>query len=444
MITIGVEFFSALSIKASAAEAVTYSNVLDDLSKDPSFNPADYPAIADDYSLQVIQIAEGTNGELFVYVYQPNFSFTANKASYLNVAFQDQRNPSETLKYERKSLTFLNSNGVFCKYLLNDFTVLKETIRYYSVAAIYRPYIEGVDKTYESIDLKQHVKQEVGKLWTACFYNNVLTYGSFDIDVVDVEITASGDIYYEDGFEGFYLSGCNSHYFAFKVNNYKVTEIFDADVTYNLIPYWERAISLKPTVDDSKEKIIVESETIYSEREVVFEANGLFGKNATWKRIQTIEEFKTDSKKQGKVFTDTELKGLNEAQFVFRIAESDYHITFDSYGDHIYQYYRLEDSGVLRLHFATVDGVYNIGAVSDLVGTDGKSDSKDDNNNDDLLEKIFSVLVIIAIALVVAALWNPLSALFKFIVDGIKGGFEILLNLLLFPFNLFAWLFRKK
>ena len=33
------------------------SNVLDDLKKDESFDTANYPAIADDYSVQVIQIA---------------------------------------------------------------------------------------------------------------------------------------------------------------------------------------------------------------------------------------------------------------------------------------------------------------------------------------------------------------------------------------------------
>ena len=72
VLTIGGELFLAFSVRASAAEAVSHSNVLDDLSKDEKFNPEDYPAKADDYSLKVIQIAEGANGELFVYVYQPS------------------------------------------------------------------------------------------------------------------------------------------------------------------------------------------------------------------------------------------------------------------------------------------------------------------------------------------------------------------------------------
>ena len=89
VITIGGELFLALSVRTSAAEAVSHSNVLDDLSKDSKFNPADYPAKADDYSLQVIQIAEGTNGELFVYVYQPSNDTKDLKAAKINMSLQD-------------------------------------------------------------------------------------------------------------------------------------------------------------------------------------------------------------------------------------------------------------------------------------------------------------------------------------------------------------------
>ena len=46
------------------AESITYSNVLDDLKKDTSFNPGNYPTKADDYSLQIIQLAESVNKEL--------------------------------------------------------------------------------------------------------------------------------------------------------------------------------------------------------------------------------------------------------------------------------------------------------------------------------------------------------------------------------------------
>ena len=444
--TIGGELLLSLFTVPARAQEVTYSNVLDDLKKDNNFNPADYPDVPDDYSLQVIQIAEGENGELFLYVYQPIFPYRNDKASYINIAFQDQRDPDVDLKYNRYSLTFLNSNGALCKYLINDCTVVNETVRYYSVAAIYRPYIEGVDKSSEAIDFKQHVKYEVGKLWISCFYNNELSYGCFDIDTVDVEITASGDVYYKDGLQGLYLSACNSHYFAFKVGNYSITDIFDADITYDLIPYSHTVLS-DPKIDDSRETISKDSETIYKSQEVTFEPTGLFGKKATWKRIQTVTEFLTDAKAQNKEFDSVELEGINAAQFVFRVAETDYFTTPDYVnGNHLYRYYRLANSGVLRLHFATESGVYNLGAVSDLVGTDGMSDTKDDPSADlkEWWEKLLSVLGLILICLMVMAFWGPV----KFCLDIAWNGLNFLLSVFVWllsrPFKFIGWLFKPK
>ena len=73
------------------AEEITYTEVLTDLQKDSSFNADNYPTKADDYSLQIIQLAESVNKELFVYVYQPS-----GKAKDFNTVvhkiFQEYRN----------------------------------------------------------------------------------------------------------------------------------------------------------------------------------------------------------------------------------------------------------------------------------------------------------------------------------------------------------------
>ena len=130
-------------VRASAeGEATTYSNVLDDLKKDPNFDPADYPAKADDYSLQVIQIAESENNELFVYVYHPCGFSEDVKALFLNMSLAsiEVKHPKHFLK----PLTYLNSNGVFAKYKVGDFTVSKDEYRYYNITTIYRK----ADKVY--------------------------------------------------------------------------------------------------------------------------------------------------------------------------------------------------------------------------------------------------------------------------------------------------------
>ena len=63
-------FCSLLPMGQNTAYAESgYSGVLDDLKKDGGFDESNFPAIADDYSLKLIQIAESVDSELFLYVY---------------------------------------------------------------------------------------------------------------------------------------------------------------------------------------------------------------------------------------------------------------------------------------------------------------------------------------------------------------------------------------
>ena len=61
-----------LHVRAEGDAASKYTAVMDDLAKDEYFNADDYPAVANDYSIRIIQIAESSDAELFVYTYQPS------------------------------------------------------------------------------------------------------------------------------------------------------------------------------------------------------------------------------------------------------------------------------------------------------------------------------------------------------------------------------------
>ena len=50
----------------ASAAASSYTNVLTDLKKDESFDIEDYPEVLKNYSLNVIQVAESVDGELFI------------------------------------------------------------------------------------------------------------------------------------------------------------------------------------------------------------------------------------------------------------------------------------------------------------------------------------------------------------------------------------------
>lgn len=55
--------------RSAFAEEAKYSNALDDLKKDETFDRNLYPDNLNDYSLQLITVSESESGELFVHAY---------------------------------------------------------------------------------------------------------------------------------------------------------------------------------------------------------------------------------------------------------------------------------------------------------------------------------------------------------------------------------------
>ena len=441
-------WLSAFSVPAVAA-GTTYSNVLDDLKKDSSFNEADYPSVPNDYSLQVIQIAESESGELFLYVYQPGFEEFGLTADYINVAFQDQFDKNTQLKYYKKPLRLLSSEGSLCKYIVDGYEISNEPVRYYSLSSIYRRYVEDVDETFEAIDSIQYHGIPVGKMWTACIYNDVLQYSCHSIEVVPVEITASGEVFYSKNVSIFpsLISSTSiaSHYLAFKVYGYDITKVFDMDVTYSLT-HWRLDYSGHEKIQINEDLIYKESETLYNSQTVKVESNTWFGtREYTWFRIQTVDEFKEGLSSAGKALSDEELKDVEKAQFVVRIAETEVKI-----GENFFRpenWWELEEGGVLRLHFETPEGVYNLGAVSDLVGTDGKSDAKSDYSSilDEIKEMLSSALGLASLFLIVYVIKSYVLPLFELLFEGVRVIFDVILIIITFPFRfLFSQKRRKR
>ena len=66
LVVLVLTVISGLDFQSAFAETTTYSSVIEDLRKDSNFNFGDYAENPKDYSIQVIQIAESTDGELFI------------------------------------------------------------------------------------------------------------------------------------------------------------------------------------------------------------------------------------------------------------------------------------------------------------------------------------------------------------------------------------------
>ena len=74
------------TVNAVAEDTGEYTSVMEDLQKDESFREKDYPSIGNNYTLQVIQLAESTAGEVFVYVYQPSNAVKELIATSINIS----------------------------------------------------------------------------------------------------------------------------------------------------------------------------------------------------------------------------------------------------------------------------------------------------------------------------------------------------------------------
>ena len=141
IITLCVFLTGAQSFSAVAAESEnekTASGVLEDLSKDASFNATNYPSNAKDYSLSVMQLAESTDKELFIYVYQP--SGDKVRASSINIS----TTINDEISFFNYPLELLNFEGTLFKYKVTNFEVKKDPVRYYAISSIYRPFDAGI------------------------------------------------------------------------------------------------------------------------------------------------------------------------------------------------------------------------------------------------------------------------------------------------------------
>ena len=445
-----LELFAVCFSLPSSAASTSYSGVLDDLKKDPEFNPDDYPVNEQDYSLEVISIAEGTNGELFIYVYQPCVSRNL-QATCINMSLQDKKN--RNLTYNLYSLTFLNGDGVFAKYLVNGFMVSDIGYRFYNIAAIYRAFNLDIDDSAKaSDDVYGHMGYSVGRYFCVYTYNNATVYECDKIDVVDMEILAVGFVRYKEGYKG-YADRTDAHFVAFSVINFDIDKIYDATVVYTYRDYTKsaslggvREVYTDPiTINKDICSIGQLGDSIGSTK-----GDGILGVKYEWARILTKDEFNQQLEDYKNEKVEFSKGDLGSAQYVFQFLETSYTVASYSGGTTIYNSTEISNVGVLRLHFLSGVNVYNLGVVSDLVSDDGELDFEitTEDNIENLLEdfwdKLLPLLGLIIALLFVVFFFGPVVKVVKIIFTVIKYLLSLLFWLISLPFKLISWLMKPK
>ena len=403
------------------AESTSYSDVLDDLRKDENFSPSTYPTVADDYSLQVIQVAESTGKELFVYVYQPSGQAKDLRASSINIALVPRENISDVRNYK---LTLLNSSGVFYKYRVNGLTVSAQTTRYYTITTIYRPFDETIDEGAEHGNVVTEVDYKVAKEYCFSTINGEPFFRVLDVETVEITDKFVGFVRYSNGFE-LWPTSCDSHFVAFNTDR-DIDRLFEADVYYTSQEY-----SSSFAVGAGENETFGEIQDNYAyldyTQKVEHTGDGWFAPTYKWDRIETVEQFIAENEtfqnvysgvildvNVGNEITEEGKAALQDKQWVLRFAETEYQIWSGAMSNGTFSTL-VGDVTILRLKFETDGVVYNLGTI------DNKQTGSDKPINEEHYEVGLSdtgkwILAIIALIILLIVLGPILPYIIKAVV----------------------------
>lgn len=367
---------SGRSISPAYATTVGSSNVLEELQTDHTFDINDYPVINDKYSFEVIRVAESSGGQLYLYVYQPCQYVIPLVATQINMSLSDRLGGvyadefpdwfPDVDKPKLYDLSLVNSYDVFQKYLVKNFEVGSDNVRYYNITSIYRPFNEDIDGKNNLESPVKYKAFEVGKLFTVEFVDGGVKYLSTSIDTIKI---VDPFVDHLSSYGGYSISGLFSgvanyfdvHYVAFSTDM-QIDELIEVDLTYTTQSYSIYAFSDDKYGAVSKPKYL----TLTQDSEIVINVSSLGGVSSyTWKSILRSEDF-IEVAKLNKSTASTVKK--SDYVLVFLSTKHTSKKVYSFSQGHGYNYYgtKVSDVSILRLEFKSGGRFYNFGAVMDI------------------------------------------------------------------------------
>ena len=445
----------------TSADNIVYSNGLDDLKKAENFDEEKYVLNEKDYSMQFLQIAESVNKELFVYVYQP----TGQKYNLLATSISFSTGINDNFYPQIYKLKKLNSNGVFYKYLVEDFKVKDDVLRYYDMVSIFRKYNSNYDEKPAEGQTVSEVSFEIGKLWTVCTLNDKVYYNYEETQTIEITDKYVGFVRYDDGYTGlipgsklsFHKPGYDSHFVAFNTDK-PIEKLLEATVIYDSQLYH---LDESKTVGRNEKFYSVEKENVVElnekDRVAIKVPNGWFNSyNYDFERIQTIDEF-LSGEDRNYVFnmgvfnkntdiriTDSAKEELETKQWVLRFVETRYEdfekrlsgsLAWDKV--HTVNKTLIGNVSILRLKFETDGIIYNLGVI------DNKQTGSDIPSNETKVSYSISnlgrMLILIGISIVLLVLF---IAFFPHIINLIIWCIKMLFKFVCWIFKGLWWLIK--
>ena len=420
----GQAILSAFSLPTFATVS-EYSDVLDDLSRDETFDASDFPELDTlpdmPYDLlDVIQIAEGDKGSLYIYVYAP---YDTKPAEYITMSLSKQTD------YSRYKIKLCSANGALEKYVVDGFKTKDARQRAYLISAIYYPYDVQFSDYFE-VDC---YSATIDNFWIAEGKGDNVVYRTKEIDNV-IQIPAedlyAGYIFYPTGF--FLIPGrsnVNSNFIAFR-SDIQIDKLMSAKVVYDL---HYKYFSMAGFITSQNEEGVKENEEVFlSEEDSVTLEDWHY--KYEWERIQSAKEFIATED-----LTDEAKGALANFDWVLRFCETENYTYTDGNYTTINREW-VENAQILQLTYKTAGKVYTVGVVSDVVTPDNtpendvvKTGIRGFFNSvfGDLTKLLYLIIGLVLLG-VLAPLWFPIvqiiftglwwlvSAPFKAIANAVK------------------------
>ena len=437
LIVITFNIFSCISMLVYA-EIPNSTNVLTDLQKDPNFNVADYKDKSDDYSIQIISIAESTAKELFIYTYQPAQRTCFMLATCINMSLSEEL--KDTKLY---NLELLSSEGVFAKYKVKDLKVSDKDCRYYNITSIYRAWNEDLDDPSGNDNIINEVAFSVGKLYKASTIDGKVSYSFDKTETIEIVNPYADFLHYSNGFN-LYASACRSHYIAFDTDK-QIDELYEATVSYVSQKVIHR-IGVGGGYE-YEEPIFYPDVSIDRKDKGETPANGIFAKKYEWNRIEKTSKFieKEDLKESTK-------ENIKNTKWILRFIETSYSYVYSGATDRE-EYTKISEVTILRLKFRTGVKIYDLGTISNKITEDNIPGNNNTNELDPLgwvwrkicefLEKLgipVWALILIIVLIFLAILLPVLGLIFPVVGQALKVVFKAIGKLIKWLFNALVWI----
>lgn len=433
------------------ANAETCSDVLDDLKKNPDFDPSSYVINQTDFKLEVLQVAEGNDKSLLVYVYQPSAGKNDMRACKIRMSIDGGQN------FYDYSLTLLSNHGVFFKYKVDNYVAdySSAQARTYDVVQIVRPASEAFGDTLideHNVTLNA-VAYPVNWTFTALSHEGAFYYGKERLETVRITDKYCGQLKFSpDNFTstvGRLFGTTNSykmlHFIAFN-SDIEIEDLRGAKVNYTLhtYDYESRMTGTSEVTSDTPDQV-----ADLSADESDSYRSGIFGHKYTWQEIMSKDDFVNNVVTNSTAFfnsgmTESGAQDIADKRWVLLFATTDTWSYIDANPSNSGEFRHhswVSDESILELSYMVNGDLVISGVVDNYQTGDGIADNYEDYgiNGDwwkEQWEKLKEWLIIAAVVIAVILL----CVVFNFF----KPVFKVIWLVVSFPFRLIKKVITKR